>query len=631
MTAGTGRRRTAAHRAALVALAALAAASLVVAGSWAPAAHAQESGPWRITDYDVEIDVQDDSTLAVTERIEVFFDGDQRGILRYWDVYESLPEPLPPESTIQLDGDPADYQRVTEIDDIVVSSPSGAPSDVDLSTSGDELTARIGDPDIFVTDRQSYVIQYTVRGGMNAFTDHDELYWDPIGSWGVEVQDLEVRVTAPGIQQVACYAGSAGTSDVTCPIKQDGDTATFAFGRLAPEAFPSVVAGLEPGAVDVSQPILRRRPGPTQALVGNPWSVPGSALVFVAGFALAFSRLWRTGRDRQAVGGVTAAGAIRSDAEGRRRGLFDTPPVPVLFRPPNDLRPGVLGVIIDERVDPVDVSASIVDLATRGYLTITEAPGTGWFSKDDWHLSRVPGVDMGVLAAWESELLDGLFDDRTMVTVTELKGTFSGTYQKVSTMLYDTVTSNGWFRRDPSSARTIWVVIGLVLAALGFASFFLLMVPGLGAISVALFLVGVLVAILSRWAPARTPSGSRLLVDTMGFREFIERAEADRMDFAEKEQIFADYLPYAIVFGVVDRWAEAFADIGVDIGSAVGGYYTGVGVFDAVRFSHGMNAFSNVASSAVSAAPPSSSGGGSGFSGGGFSGGGGGGGGGGAW
>ena len=171
----------------------------------------------------------------------------------------------------------------------------------------------------------------------------------------------------------------------------------------------------------------------------------------------------------------------------------------------------------------------------------------------------------------------------------------------------------------------------MLLLAGGFISFFFLLSLGWSLLSVALGIVGIVVLFLSGRAPARTSAGSQLLTETLGFKEFIVKAEADRMDFAEREQIFARYLPYAVVFGVVDRWAKAFADIGVDITQAVGHYYVGHGVFNAYALSAGLNSFSGVASTALSTAPPSSSGGGSGFGGGGFSGGGGGGGGGGAW
>ena len=36
--------------------------------------------------------------------------------------------------------------------------------------------------------------------------------------------------------------------------------------------------------------------------------------------------------------------------------------------------------------------------------------------------------------------------------------------------------------------------------------------------------------------------------------------------FAERANIFHEYLPYAIVYGCVDRWANAFKDLGIEVG-----------------------------------------------------------------
>ncbi|HKJ56610.1 MAG TPA: DUF2207 domain-containing protein, partial [Nitriliruptoraceae bacterium] len=100
--------------------------SVAMLAGLAEAAHAQ-GGPWDVSDYDVEITINDDSTLTIVEDITVDFSAQQRGIFRYWDVVESLPDPLPAESTIQLDGDPGDYQRVIDIDVGDVTSSTGAP------------------------------------------------------------------------------------------------------------------------------------------------------------------------------------------------------------------------------------------------------------------------------------------------------------------------------------------------------------------------------------------------------------------------------------------------------------------------------------------------------------------------
>ena len=45
-------------------------------------------------------------------------------------------------------------------------------------------------------------------------------------------------------------------------------------------------------------------------------------------------------------------------------------PFPVAFTPPRDVTPGLIGMVIDGVVDPRDLTATIVDLAARGFLRI---------------------------------------------------------------------------------------------------------------------------------------------------------------------------------------------------------------------------------------------------------------------
>jgi uncharacterized membrane protein len=129
--------------------------------------------------------------------------------------------------------------------------------------------------------------------------------------------------------------------------------------------------------------------------------------------------------------------------------------------------------------------------------------------------------------------------------------------------------------------------------------------------------------------PRKTREGAELLRRTLGFRHYMEIAEKERQRFAERENMFSEYLPYAIVFGCVEKWARAFSDI--DAAAATSSWYTGssLGAFSASDLSSNLSSFSNQVSSTIASTPGGS--GGSGFSGGGGSGGGGGGGGGGSW
>jgi uncharacterized membrane protein len=138
---------------------------------------------------------------------------------------------------------------------------------------------------------------------------------------------------------------------------------------------------------------------------------------------------------------------------------------------------------------------------------------------------------------------------------------------------------------------------------------------------------GVLLLLVGGAMPRRTATGRALLRRALGFAKYVRTAETHQQAFAERANIFTAYLPYAVMFRCVDKWAKAFRDI--DVQRATAGWYVGESGFDGVRFSNNLSSFSSSVGSTMASTPGSS--GSSGFGGGGFSGGGGGGGGGGSW
>jgi hypothetical protein len=139
----------------------------------------------------------------------------------------------------------------------------------------------------------------------------------------------------------------------------------------------------------------------------------------------------------------------------------------VQFQPPEGARPGEIGTLVDEKADPVDVTATIIDLAVRGWLRIEEVPRENPRKKPkDWTLVRLrPGTE-GLLP-FEAWLLSDLFEKTDEITLSELKTTFASSLAKVQSMLYDHVTSVGWFRANPKSVRAAWIVVGVLLSVIG--------------------------------------------------------------------------------------------------------------------------------------------------------------------
>ena len=130
--------------------------------------------------------------------------------------------------------------------------------------------------------------------------------------------------------------------------------------------------------------------------------------------------------------------------------------------------------------------------------------------------------------------------------------------------------------------------------------------------------------------PARTAKGTAMLRRVRGYRRVIETADRYLARWAEQENVFPKMLPYAIVFGLTDKWAETFRALSAQTPSTlVVPWYVSANAFSVDGFAHAIDGFTVATSGTITSTPAGS--GSSGFGGGGFSGGGGGGGGGGSW
>ncbi len=573
---------------------------------WTPAAHADEG--WVITSFNSNITIASDATVIVQEDIRVDFRG-----LQKHGIFRTIP--------LRYRYDNSHDRYYTFEERGVTDGTNPVPhSD---SVVNDNEVIKIGDPNRLVSGTQRYVITYAVVGAMNSFTDHDELFWNVDGAlWPVPKQNVTatMHLPSPVFQKAACYEGPPGSSEA-CQSGGAGVLANFKSTRqLSSGEEMSVVTALNKSALVVPPPMLepRLKQFPQDAFDVNLLTVGLSLAVLVAGIGLIARFWWLHGRDRA----YLTQYYLTNDQRDAPEPPFRHEPVVVEFGPPQNLRPAQLGLVLDESADTKDVTATIVDLAVRGYLTIAEVPG-----KKDWVLTS-KGSDPNALMPYENTLLSGLFGGRQEVTLSGLKGTFAPELKTAESQLYTDAMSRKLFRFRPDYMRgiAVFVAIIVILAGAGLA-FVLGVLFGWGLVGIAVTLAGIVLLFVHRALSTRTASGRDLMQHALGFRLYMNTAEKYRQQFAEKAEIFTQLLPYAIVFGCVALWAKAFE--GIDT-SATNTWYLGQGPFQAAVLSSSLESMNSSISSAISYTPPSS-GSSSGFGGGGFSGGGGGGGGGGSW
>ncbi|WP_327043583.1 DUF2207 domain-containing protein [Microbispora sp. NBC_01189] len=443
----------------------------------------------------------------------------------------------------------------------------------------------------------SGTVEYDVTGAVAPVADGaggggEELRWFAVSG---PVREAGVTVTGPGrVQNLSCFAGEPGAATACTGASADETGATAAFEQqdLRQGQTLTVVVGYPKGATGAA-PILERRFELSNAFALN--AVTGGSLaallvLLLGGVALLY---WTRGRDARVIGGETAGGttgawATQAGGDGR-------------FTPLDGVRPGQIGTLVDEQADVVDVTATLVDLAVRGFLRIDEQPRQT-YEAPDWCLVKLPGAPIGDLLPYERALWDAVFDGRDRVLLSQLHGSFAARLTAVRDALYQDVVNQGWFARRPDSVRSRWTTLGVAVLALGVvATVLLAWFTSYGLLGPALIIAGAALAFGGQYMPAKTAKGAEALAQTLGFREYLAHASADDVPPDRRVELFSRYLPYAVIFDNVDRWARLVGSFTGDGRQADHLYwYQGPAEWDLSRFADSMRTFTLTTSGAIS-------------------------------
>jgi len=306
------------------------------------------------------------------------------------------------------------------------------------------------------------------------------------------------------------------------------------------------------------------------------------------------------------------------------------------YSPPDGMRSYLVGSIKDEKVDLIDITSSIIDLAYRGYLKIREYTTgkiLGFGGTKEYEFTKLKEPEG--LSVAEAEILKGIFESEDKVNLSDLKYKFYKHIAKIKDEVYEEMTQKDFFTQNPDKIRNKYLGYGIGLLTLSFFAFFLaaplFFVAGpIATTGISVFLIGITFIIVANFMPAKTEKGLRTFEKIEGFRMYMYTAERFRVQDLTPET-FEKYLSYAICFKIETKWADRFKDI---YKTAPEWFETdSMNTFTSIYFINSLTNFSTVAASSLTTSySSSSSGSGSGWSGGGgfsggFSGGGGGGGG----
>ena len=552
---------------------------------------------WNIADYASTISIDDHGAALISEQITVNFVGHFNGIYR--EIPIEYPGPKGANYTLFLDV-------------LRVADDQGVPLKYELSTIHGSRKIKIYIPGAEDT-RKTVAITYSVPNAIRYFDEFDEFYWNVTGNdWPVPIDHARAFVTLPpkaagvGLRAQA-FTGMYGSQaqEATSSISESN----VAFETTNPL---SMRGGM---TIDIYIPkgILQKPSAFTQIS----WFLKSNPILLLPPltFLVMFGMWYWKGRDPDP--GVSVA---------------------PMYEPPKDMTPAEVGALVDEQITSRDITSTLVDLAVRGYISITETETQILFFHSKDYILRLLKTSYTGLAAHERIMLENIFQGGADVPgireirLSSLHNHFYTVLPLIKQNIQSSLDQKGMYGLDPNQAKAYSVAGILIVAApfvllqfFGGANFFLSgWVAGLAILvsaGIALF--------FAHYMPARSLLGARTWVSILGFEEFMKRVDGDRLR-TMPATTFEKFLPYAMALGVEQHWAKAFSGI---VQSQPSWYQSSNAMlFNPLLFTHNVRTMTDIASATFVSAPRSSSsgsgfgggGGGGGFSGGGFGGGGGG-------
>jgi len=540
---------------------------------------------YRISDFNANISVDETGGVLVVERITFVFNGQYHGIHRRIPV--EYPGPTGTNYSLFL--------KVSGVTD-----GDGQPLKYDSKREGNYRTLTIYIPGAEDTSK-TVVISYSAPNATRFFDGYDEFYWNVTGNdWVVPIDHASAVVQFPsnaaGNVRAKAYTGIYGSTAAEASAQVNGSQVQFETSNpLSMREGLTIDMALEKG-------ILK----PPSSLTRAVWflrSNPG-VLLPVWACAIMFGMWYLIGRDPDP-------------------GLSVAP----MYEPPKGMTPAEVGTLIDDSTDPRDITSTVVDLAVKGYIKIHETEDKGLlFKHKDYVFERLKPTDSN-LASHELVLYNNIFSAGDQTTLSSLKNRFYTAIPTIKQDIKAELKNKKMYLVDPDSAHA-YVVLALFIIAVPFALAQWLGLVNLLDSPTTLFLGGALsifpVWLFGREMSAKSVLGGRTKIHILGFQEFMNRVDADRLKRMPPDT-FEKFLPYAMALGVEHQWASAFQGLIQNPPSwyvPYGGYGPGYPMFNPIFFTNSMGTMTSAAHDTFVSAPRASSSG-SGFGGGGFGGGGG--------
>ena len=585
--------------------------------------------PVVVTSYAATYNVAANGSLDATETVTGRFPSGRHGIFRFWDLV-----------------DPSD-PHVRYHPQVKSVTMDGKPVKVSYSwQDGDRFyVAKIGDPDVLVTPgSHAYTIAYAVPDAISpisagsgefvssqgtlAASSQSDFYWNVVAQgWQMTILQAVIQVNLPSASgQVQCTVGVPASSAPTEPAAWAAKTPLPAPTSPGYALGPCGIKGAGTNQLTLTASNIPPRSGMTMRATMVP---PPPAVTASVPWTIKWDPILGTS---PVLLGLVIVATIATVSVGvllALRAREANPGFPVMYAPPKGLGPVQTVYIDSEEIGAHGLTSSLFYLADKRLVTLERREDDSWLltgqgTAEQWAgidpVSRGVAEDLGVTSPgyW-------FLADRSKGAGQLLQSAKSGIHRAAVSW----ADGQGLARSAGAEkvAKVAWMlcVVGAVAGFIGWLG------PTMAGLPFAGYLVGGVGLMRPGVGTRRTATGRRLWSEAGGFKRLLTTDSSEaRFDFAANKDLFISFVPFAVAFGVADKWAAKYKVATGQDAPLPFWYPYGYGMWGSPYSSGGgFDGFDSAVSASISSyqASQSSSGGGGG---GGF-GGGGGGGGGGSW
>ncbi len=378
---------------------------------------------------------------------------------------------------------------------------------------------------------------YNIGNAVDFQPDHDRLLWQPGEGWLGSADNVTVFVQVPPEAAGSFHAQAHLRGQGLLPTHDSSagpDRVWFAIPQLRSADRLTVDASLDPGVIQ-QRSIFQR----------SAWFVGANSILLLPVIVLV---------------AMLAIRRLKSvPAE-------DDASIVPRYDPPASLSPAEIGILVDDSLDPRDITATVIDLAIRKYVRLEQGtPDEGVeFGGQDFIIRLLrPLNDWKDLKPHEQTVLFHTFYGGTWTKLSSLTLRFHSVVPALRTQLGARLRVQGFYWLDPQKAHALRMANFGVLALI----LYLVQLTGVFSFSdswlLSLLSLAMSVYIVYRFGRRLTPKtrkGLRVYRDIVGFRDFLTSVDRDRLERMPAD-LFERCLPYAIALGVEHHWADAFCGV----------------------------------------------------------------------